>query len=145
MKNGYTLIELAVVSSIVGILSTVAIPSMITTIKSDRLVATANQLTSTFKFARSEAVKRESDIELVVSGADWHVQLDGETIMVFSSNYENIKVEGLANMTVRASGETTSINLSIVDDDADTQDRCFAVLVSGQSQLTKGACINGTP
>lgn len=142
MKNGYTLIELAVVSSIIGILSAVAVPSMITTIKSDRLTTTANHLISTFKFARSEAVKRESDIQIVVSGSEWQVQLDGETIMVFSSHYENIKVEGLANMTVRASGETTSINLSIVDDDTDTQDRCLSILVSGQSQMTKGACTN---
>ncbi|MFY8350268.1 pilus assembly FimT family protein [Pseudoalteromonas sp. SSM20] len=142
MKNGYTLIELAVVSSIVGVLSTVAIPSMITSIKSDRLVATANQLTSTFKFARSEAVKRETDVQLVASGGDWLVQLDGETIMTFSSNYSSVSVNGLANMTVRASGETTSINLTIEDGDADTVDRCFSVLVSGQSQLTKGGCVN---
>ncbi|MDE3272807.1 GspH/FimT family pseudopilin [Pseudoalteromonas sp. G4] len=142
MKNGYTLIELVVVSSIVGVLSTVAIPSMITTIKSDRLVTTANQLTSTFKFARSEAVKRETDVQLVVSGEDWLVQLDGETIMTFSSIYSSVSVNGLANMTVRASGETTSINLTIEDGDADTVDRCFSVLVSGQSQLTKGGCVN---
>ncbi|WP_372770674.1 GspH/FimT family pseudopilin [Pseudoalteromonas sp.] len=142
MKNGYTLIELAVVSSIIGILSTVAIPSMITTIKSDRLVATANQLTSTFKFARSEAVKRETDVQLVASSDEWLVQLDGETVMTFSSNYPSITVKGLANMTVRASGETTSINLSIEDGDAETVDRCFTVLVSGQSHLTKGGCIN---
>lgn len=142
MKNGYTLIELVVVSSIVGVLSTVAIPSMITTIKSDRLVTTANQLTSTFKFARSEAVKRETDVQLVVSGEDWLVQLDGETIMTFSSIYSSVSVNGLANMTVRASGETTSINLTIEDGDADTVDRCFSILVSGQSQLTKGGCVN---
>lgn len=142
MKNGYTLIELAVVSSIIGIMSTIAIPSMITTIKSDRLVTTANQLTSTFKFARSEAVKRETDVQLVASRGEWLVQLDGDTIMVFRSNYDTIAVKGLANMTVRASGETTSINLSIEDDDADTQDRCFSVLVSGQSQLTKGGCVS---
>lgn len=140
MKNGYTLIELAVVSSIIGIMSTVAIPSMITTIKSDRLVTTANQLTSTFKFARSEAVKRETDIQLVASGNEWLVRLDGEAIMAFSSNYESVVVKGIEDMTVRASGETTSIRLSIEDGDEDTVDRCFSILVSGQSQLTKGGC-----
>ena len=144
MSRGYTLIELAVVISILGILGSMAIPSLIVTVKSDRLISTANRLVSTFKFARSEAVKRESDIQLVSSNGDWQVQLNGETIMVFSSNYENIKVEGLANMTVRASGETTSINLSIVDNEVDTLDRCFSILVSGQSQLTKGACASET-
>lgn len=144
MSRGYTLIELAVVISILGILGSMAIPSLIVTVKSDRLISTANRLVSTFKFARSEAVKRESDIQLVSSNGDWQVQLNGETIMVFSSHYENIKVEGLANMTVRASGETTSINLSIVDNEVDTLDRCFSILVSGQSLLTKGACASET-
>lgn len=142
MKNGYTLIELAVVSTIVGILSTVAIPSMSSVIKSNRLVTTANHLTSTFKFARSEAVKRESDILLVASNGEWAVQLNGETLMTFKSKYASVAVRGLADMTIRATGETSSINITIEDGDSETVDRCFSVLVSGQSQLTKGGCVN---
>lgn len=140
MQKGYTLIELMTVMSIVLVTATVAFPSMVATVKRDQIVTTANQLSSTFKFARSEAVKREAEIELVESDGKWLVTLNDEVMLTFENKYENLIITGLEDLTVRASGETTSIRIMIEDTDYTENKYCFEVLVSGQSQMIKGGC-----
>jgi len=63
-EQAFTLIELLFVVGIVGVLASVAIPSFSQQMKNNRLTSNANQLHSIFKFARSEAAKRNSDIQL---------------------------------------------------------------------------------
>ncbi len=140
MQKGYTLIELLTVMSIVIITATVALPSAVSTVKRDQLVTTANQLSSTFKFARSEAVKREEQIYLVESDGKWLVTLNDEVMLTFENKYENLIITGLENLIVRSSGETTSIRITIEDTDYEENKYCFEVLVSGQSKMSKGGC-----
>jgi type IV fimbrial biogenesis protein FimT len=60
--SGFTLIELMITVSIVGIMLGIAIPGFSSTITSNRLATTANQFLGVLNFARSEAVSREERI-----------------------------------------------------------------------------------
>lgn len=142
-QKGLTLLELMFVVTIVGILGMVAIPSFSQQIKQNRLVSNANQLQSVFKFARSEAAKRNKSILLRENSGDWEVVLDGTIIQNFSSTSDTIKTPTLGDLTILNTGEITfssdsvsSINYQITDDDSDTIDYCFSVLLSGQAFLT---------
>ncbi len=58
-KNaGFTLLELIITVSIAAILASVAIPSLVNTIRNNRLATQTNEIIRTLIYARSEAVKR---------------------------------------------------------------------------------------
>jgi type IV fimbrial biogenesis protein FimT len=65
---GFTLVELIVTITIVGILSALAGPAITTLIANQRLSSQANDLLSDLAFSRSEAVKRSSGSAATPSG-----------------------------------------------------------------------------
>jgi len=105
---GFTLIELMVVLSVIGIMAALAFPSFSQQILQDRVVTTANQLNSAYKFARSEAVKRDKPINLVVSNNSWQVTLNEggvDTVLKeFSVTKSGVTVN-LVALSISASGE----------------------------------------
>ncbi|WP_298940095.1 GspH/FimT family pseudopilin [uncultured Psychromonas sp.] len=138
--NGYTLVELIVVLAMVGVLAAIAVPSFSQLIKQNRLTSTANQLHSVFKFARSEAAKREKKINLVASGSQWSVELGSEVLSVFKPDYDLIIItDGLTNLDISNTGSTTSSKFQITDSDTSTNDYCLYIYISGQSKLVKEA------
>ncbi len=56
--KGFTLIELVIVLTIVGIIAAMAVPSFTTVIANNRLAATSNDLIGLLNYARAEAVKQ---------------------------------------------------------------------------------------
>lgn len=89
-SQGFTLIELIVTISIVGILLSVAIPSFTSTIRSTRLTTYANELVTSLNLARSEAVKRGVQISVRRKGStnqnwdsgwDIFTDLDGDGVL----------------------------------------------------------------
>jgi type IV fimbrial biogenesis protein FimT len=76
LANGFTLIELIVVVSIVAILGAIAIPSYQSSIANNRVSAELDRIAMDVSFARSEAVKRGTTVALCptagcVAGAHW--------------------------------------------------------------------------
>ena len=150
-SKGVTLIELLFTLAIVGILASVAIPSFSDQLKQDRLISNANQLQSVFKFARSEAAKRNETILLNENAGEWEVIINpgaaNERILQkFSATNSNISVTRLADLTITATGEipgapAANAGYLITDNDSATTDYCLSVLVSGQSALNQtNAC-----
>ena len=77
-ESGYTIIELMVVVAIVAIVAMVALPNMNYAMQNSRVrTASADAMTS-LMFARSEAIKRNNDVDLERGGAVW---LDGWAVM----------------------------------------------------------------
>lgn len=64
ITNGFTLIELIVTLTILGILTALAAPGMSNFIKDQRLSGQTNDFVGDLNFARSEAIKRSSNITI---------------------------------------------------------------------------------
>ncbi len=139
-KNaGFTMMELMVVLAIVGVLGFVALLSFNKQIKENRLTSVANQLHTVYKFARSEAVKRDIPINLELDNGKWLVKIDPLTlIQVFEETQSDISIPALASMTLSSTGSTSEEKFLITDNTAGTDDYCLSIYVSGQSTLTKG-------
>lgn len=69
-QHGVTLIELLVAVAVVIILALVAIPSIITIIQKHRLVSNTENLYATLQLARSEAIKRNTNVYVSLTTGD---------------------------------------------------------------------------
>lgn len=71
--EGFTIIELMITVAVVGVLAAVAFPSFNYTIKNNRVKTTASDLHTSLLYARSEAIKRNSDVTVTLSSNGWIV------------------------------------------------------------------------
>ena len=78
-QAGFTLLELLITLSILAILVGVGMPSVVSLSQNNTLVSQTNNVVGTIRFARREAVKRNTDVVICQSsdgmtctnGADW--------------------------------------------------------------------------
>ena len=70
-SDGFTLIELMVVMSILAVLASLAAPSMSKLIATQRLRSAAGDMHLALVKARSEAVKRNKDVTISAQGGSW--------------------------------------------------------------------------
>ena len=100
-----------------------------------------NQLQSVFKFARSEAAKRDKTVTLDEKDGEWHVMIDGQVaaLQKFQPSHESISVDNLKDVVIAATGEIqgNDNDFLITDSDNSTVDFCLQILISGQVQRTK--------
>ena len=87
--RGFTIIELMIVMVIVGVLATIAAPSMRDIVVRTRLKTAASDLHVSLTFARSEAIKRNNTISVIPANAadwsrGWRVEFAGPPIQVLA-------------------------------------------------------------
>ena len=138
---GFTLLEVLITMTIIGILTAVAAPSFITFIKRDRLVTNSNQLHSVFKFARSEAIKRDQTVSLNTSNKQWLVKTPinstQTTLNIFETTHSSISVD-LKNINISSTGELGQMyQILVSDNDSTIGDFTLCILQSGQSWLVE--------
>jgi type IV fimbrial biogenesis protein FimT len=61
-QRGFTLLELMVAITVLGILTALAVPSFTTTINRNRLAGQSNELLAAMQFARSEAIRTSASV-----------------------------------------------------------------------------------
>ncbi len=85
--KGFTLIELMIAIAMLAILLTVGVPNFRTSIQNNRMITNANGLLSAIMIARSEAIKRGVNVQIISnSGSNW---ANGWTV-VTDTNNDNI-------------------------------------------------------
>jgi type IV fimbrial biogenesis protein FimT len=92
-ESGFTLVELLIVIAIAAILATVAVPSFQIMSRNMAVRGAADELVAGIQFARSEAVRTNQTVSLLLSGRTWQVFIDSNNNKV-RDNSELLLREG---------------------------------------------------
>ena len=153
MQRGFTIIELLITMTIVGILATLAGPSFSEMLKNNRLTTQTNDLILAMNIARSEAVKRGRSVTITSDtntndwsdgwtvaegGTDLRIgdPLDGTTTLINDKNNTVI--------TYRPSGTATGDvdtsdpgNFDLCDGRDDEIGRRISISTTGRASVSK--------
>lgn len=77
-SKGFTLIEIVITLAVLAILVSWGFPSMQESIKNNRMAAQNNEMLAILKYARSEAIRRNTDVtvQISASGTSWSAFVD---------------------------------------------------------------------
>ena len=125
-SRGFTLVELTVVISLLGILFAIAAPSMSGYIINQKVRTAANSIQNGLQLARTEAVKRNQSVGFVLTaatpttcsvtpsatGTNWVVRV--EDCSITTPIQGKSKSEGTTNVTISVTDNSTAFANSIV-------------------------------
>jgi type IV fimbrial biogenesis protein FimT len=149
-QHGFTLIELMVVVALAAMMAALATPSFKSFIASQRVKTAASDFAMTAIFARSEAIKRNSDVTItaVSSGATgwqdgWTVST-GTTELSKQQSYTGVTFSGPTSaVTYQSTGRLSASVATMKITGQDGSVRCIAFDLSGMpksSKSTTGDC-----
>ncbi len=143
------MVELLVVVAIIGILASLAAPSFSELIRSQRMKSMATDLNASLTLARSEAIKRNTNVTLAPATAGswqsgWQIADPdnvGSNIEVHSA-FTGLTATGPDSVTYRSSGRiqgsvAPAFNISAP---GSTAQRCVSVDLSGRPYVKAEGC-----
>ncbi len=107
-KNGFTLIELAVVVFLITIMLLIAVPRVRDSVLTDSLQSTVNRLTNTARELRGEAVRNQTDYIL-------HIDVSGNRLWATSTDATPEARDEIKKRAPRLPGDITIADVYYFD------------------------------
>lgn len=147
-QRGVTLIELMTVLVIAAILATVAVPSFVKIMASQRLKSAAGNLQVALLLTRSESLKRNANVQLApIVASQWNagwriVNLADNSVVSDYPGAPTITIAGPATVTYQGSGRITATASPTfkLSSDKISDVRCVSINLTGMAAVTSSGC-----
>ena len=103
-QAGFSLIELCVGFTVLGLMISLAVPTMTAWMRNAQMRTTADSIQNGLQLARSEAVRRNAFVTFTQSGAGWTVTTDDTTIQTGAGEASGTASVNASQSTVVFSG-----------------------------------------
>lgn len=151
VNRGFTLPELLIVVTVMGVLLAAGVPSFVEFIKNQRVKTASFDVFSSLVVARSEAITRNTSVTITpTTTANWAngwtiTYVDGAATIVLreQGTMPNITITGPASVTYRGSGRltgSTTPQFQLTASGATVVTRCINVDLSGRPVSKATAC-----
>ena len=153
-RDGFTLVEMLMVTSILTFLTILSLPSLTSVIANNRLQSAGTDLMSSVLLARSEAIKRNGRVEILPTTASdwtsgWRVQVaaTGEQLDKRTTIGSQGQVVGAPTAIVyEHTGRlitpgTSQVQFQDPERRPYAQSRCLVIDSSGLPKLSMGGCV----
>lgn len=140
---GFTIIEILIVLSILGVLAAIGAPSLRDSLISSQVRSAASDLYGSVVLARSEAIKRAASVDIIPVSSNWangwtvqvgttvlesHEATSNVTITANASGYLTFRLDGRVSTSVRSLTLAASGSTSVAA-------RCVVIDVSGRPSV----------
>lgn len=155
-QGGFTLVEALMVVAILGIFTALAAPSFNNTIATMRIKSTSFDLVNDLNIARSEAIKRNAEVEIKAVGDDWNqgwrITTGGATLKAHDALTGSIAITSdVIAIRFYGNGRFNEDGRPDTDDDIETtlsitssltgvSPRCVKLQATGSARSVKEAC-----
>lgn len=145
-QRGFTLVEVMITVAILAITASIAMPSLQAMLANSRVRSAANGMVGAVMYARTEAIKRNSSIDLVpVDDEDWSsgwkVQPSGSAEKLRVDAFNGLQVSGLASdkLTISRAGRLEdTVTVNVCDEDGYATRRVVTISFSGMTRVSQG-------
>ena len=146
-QAGFNLFELMITVAVLATLAAIAVPSMQRLIASQRLATGASDLFFAIVMARSEAIKRNSNVSLTPVGGDWGAgwqSTDTATGAVLDNHGSlgGTTVAGPAAVVYQSSGRLQAVvtPFNFTSTVANVAPRCITLDLTGRPSVKQATC-----